>query len=181
MQDDLLTICVHEIGHAMIFEALGVHVIMITVGPLSGGKCYYDPCSRGYNKSVNYIANRAGYYFERIFLRNMTELEGDFYERISPKVNEEDFCEWLCLKNMKIREVDVSGFCYDYDELPEPRSVEDELQLNTLLQICRQLNFKAVRAVLDKLYDTPIRQGNKVMSGRRLRKIIQNNGGLYAR
>ena len=176
MEDDLLTVCVHEIGHGIIFEALGVHVIRIIVGSLSDGKCYYDPCSRRYNKGVNHIANRAGPYFERIFLQNTKAQEGDFFEMSSPSVYDEDFCEWLFFKNMEVREVDFSGY-----ELPDPRSVEDEQQLNTLLQICCQINFKAVRAAIHELYKTPMRRGNRVMSGRKLRKIIQKNGGLYAR
>ena len=175
MEDDLLTVCVHEIGHGVIFEALGVHVIRIIVGPLSEGKCYSDPCSNHYNIDVIQIATWAGPYFERIFLQNTKEQEGDFCEMSSPGVYDEDFCEWLFFKNMKVREVDFSGY-----ELPDPRSVEDEERLSALLQICSHMNFKAVRAAIHKLYNTPMRRGKKVMSGSRLRKIINDNGGLYA-
>jgi len=173
MEDDLLTVCVHEIGHGVIFEALGVHVIRIIVGPLSEGKCYSDPCSNHNNIDVK--ITWAGPYFERIFLQNTKEQEGDFYDMSSPGVYDDDFCEWLFRKDMRVREVDFSGY-----ELPDPRSVEDEERLTALLQICGHMNFKAVRAAIHKLYNTPMRRGKKVMSGSRLRKIINDNGGLYA-
>ena len=175
MEDDLLTVCVHEIGHGVIFEALGVHVIRIIVGPLSEGKCYSDPCSNHYNIDVIQIATWGGPYFERIFLQNTKEQEGDFYDMSSPGVYDDDFCEWLFRKDMRVREVDFSGY-----ELPDPRSEEDKKHLNILLKICRHINYKAIRATIQALYNTPTRRGNKVMTGRRFRKIINDNGGLYA-
>ena len=176
--NELFFTCVHEIGHAVIFEALGVHIIRITVGPRSEGKCYSDPCSNRSNIDVYQIAKistYAGPYFQRIFLQNTKEQEGDFYEMCSPGVYDEDFCEWLFFKNMKVREVDFSGY-----ELPDPRSGDDEKQEKALLQTCCHINFSAVRAAIHALYDIRMRKGVRVMSGRKFRKIINDNGGLYA-
>lgn len=148
---ELRRICIHEVGHAFAYARLGAKITSIVLGnPSSYCSAEYGQHKR-HHIHIEALSAIAGLYFEKAYKIFDNSDPTDYYFK------------------------DVCVLVDDFPDLPL-----EQLKEEFEKYILQSHNNDAFSAVVLALENTPNWNGVKMMSGRRFRRIVNENGGLYA-